>query len=142
MTTEEETIGVLCVDDNPHVADALRLKLSRTELFRWTGWLPSADSLVEEAKRTCPALVLLDVDMPGRDPFDAAAELVEVCPETRIVVFSGHVRQELIDKALDAGVWGYVSKNDGEEELLKVLRLVAGGEVGFSPEVRQICDLL
>lgn len=140
MQLAEKKIGVLCVDDNPHVAEALKLKLGRAGSFRWMGWLADADRMVETARSICPKIVILDVDMPGQDPFEATAELNQVCPDTRVVFFSGHVRADFIDRALDAGAWGYASKNDGEEELLAVLRAVAGGEMAFSPEARSTYD--
>jgi len=140
MVAESEAIGVLCVDDNSNVADALKLKLSRLPPFRWKGWLPAADALVETAIRECPDVILLDLDMPGRDPFLAMAEVVDRCTDSRVVVFSGHVRMDLIDKAMQSGAWGYASKNDGEDELIHVMRAVAAGDVAFSSEVRATYD--
>jgi two-component system response regulator DesR len=136
MMTYRDKVGVLCVDDNAHVADALRIKFGRDERFDWKGWLPSADELVEVAIRECPAVVLLDVDMPGKDPFDATAGLVERCPESRVLFFSGHVRPELIDRAIEAGAWGYVSKSDGEGALMDAACRVAAGEFVLGSEVR------
>ena len=131
-------MSVLCVDDNAAVAEALEVKVGRTEGFEWKGALPRADDLVAVCLRERPMLVLLDVDMPGRDPFEALAELVEKCPETRVVMFSGHVRRDLVTRAVDAGAWGYVSKNDGEEELVAALRRVAAGELALSPEAKRM----
>lgn len=129
-------VSVLCVDDNLLVADALRLKLDRAGGFEWRGWLPSADALLSTVKQVAPRLIILDIDMPGRSPFEALAELVKHFPDTRPVIFSGHVRYELIDRAMNAGAWGYVSKNDGEDALVKALRDVAADELGISHEVR------
>ncbi len=140
MPRDHRTVGVLCVDDNSHVADALKLKLSRLPPFVWRGWLPNASLLVETAMNVCPEVILLDLDMPGRDPFAALAELVERCADSRVVVFSGHVEPELIDRALQAGAWGYASKNDGEEALIKVMKAVVDSQVAFSPEVRATYD--
>lgn len=137
-----DRVSVLCVDDNAEVAEAIRIKLSRLQGFAWTGWLPKADQLVEYAKQIRPQLILLDVDMPGLDPFAALAELSKHCPESRVLVFSGHVRGDLIERALDTGAWGYVSKNDGEDELLEALNRVAGGDFALSPEVRRVYDSL
>jgi len=132
----EGPVTVLCVDDNLHVADALRIKLEHAGGFEWKGWLPSADALVSAVRKTSPRVLILDIDMPGRSPFEALAELVELCPETRTVVFSGHVRFELINRALESGAWGYVSKNDGEDALVQALRDVASDELALSHEVR------
>lgn len=140
MSTGRENLGILCVDDNPLVADALRTKLSRIDGFTWRGWLSSADGLVERAQQDCPAIVLLDIDMPGKNPFEALEELCERCPTARVVVFSGHVRRELIERAVDAGAWGYVSKNDGENALVEVLRRVAADEFALSREARLVYD--
>lgn len=131
-------IGVMCVDDNRHLADALRLALDRDASFEWKGWLPVADALAAEVAARKPTVVLIDVDMPGVDPFAAAAEATRGVPETRMVVFSGHVRRDLIDRAVDAGAWGYVSKNDGEAAILDVIRRVAAGEFALSAEARAV----
>ena len=140
MTGHHPTISVLCVDDNEPLALALRMKFGAVGGFDWRGWLPDADNLVLRAERDNPSVVLLDIDMPGRDPFDAVAELTVRCPQTRVVVFSGHVRRELIDRALEAGVWGYVSKNDGEDILIDAVHQVMSGELALSPEVQSVCD--
>ena len=129
-------IRVLCVDDNPRVAEALKIKFSRIKGFHWRGWLPGAEGLPERAAAESPVMVLLDLDMPGPDPFDALAEISEKSEDVKVVVFSGHVRKELIERALDAGAWGYVSKNDGEQALIDALRTVAAGEVAMSPEIQ------
>jgi CheY-like chemotaxis protein len=133
-------VGVLCVDDNVQVAEALQVSLFLAGGFIWKGWLPSADGLVETVERERPDILILDVDMPGRHPFDALRELVERCPDVRTVMFSGHVRRELIEQAFDAGAWGYVSKSDGEQSLLRAVRQIAAGELALSPEARAAYD--
>lgn len=136
-TSAGKTPTVLCVDDNEAVAEALRVKLTRRKEFAWTGTLPAADQLVKVCQRDCPDLVVLDADMPGKDPFEALAELTEQCPGTRVVMFSGHVRRDFISRSMEAGAWGYVSKNDGEEALLDALRKVMAGSIAFSPEAKR-----
>lgn len=133
-------VSVLCVDDNEQLAQALRVKFARSREFEWKGWISTADHLVEAARLNQPDVVLLDLDMPGRDPLAAAAELAATCPGARVVIFSGHVRLPLIDRAMEAGAWGYAAKSDGEEALLEVMRSVAAGHVAFSPEVRAAYD--
>lgn len=140
MTAPASDIGVLCVDDNTHVAHALRVKFILAGGLAWKGWLHDAASVVEVVRRECPDIVIFDIDMPGRNPFEAMAELMGHCPDVRAIVFSGHVRRDLIDRALDAGAWAYVSKNDGEDLLVQAIRDVADGNFVLSPEVRAVCD--
>lgn len=133
-------LSVLCVDDNVHVADALKLKLGQIGGFEWKGWLSCADALLAEVSRLKPSILILDLDMPHRNPFEALTELSAQRPDVRAVVFSGHVSFELINKALEAGAWGYVSKNDGDEALIKALHAVASDELAFSAEVQLVYD--
>lgn len=132
-----EPIAVLCVDDNEHIREALRLWLARERRYRWAGSLDSADDLAQRVQDG-PSIVLLDIDMPGRSAFDALAELSTRKPEARVIIFSGHVRLELIDRAIEAGAWGYVSKNDGEQALFGAMDRVASDEIVFSAEARAL----
>jgi DNA-binding NarL/FixJ family response regulator len=124
-------VRVLCVDDNPSVCEALRLTLSRTEGLDCVGVMGSADGLPEAAQRERPRVVVMDLDMPGPEPFAMIRELRERCPTARVVVFTGHVRDDLIDKAFDAGVWGYVAKDGPVGNIVSAIRQVADGKVAL-----------
>jgi len=134
----EEQISVLAVDDNEQVLQAVRLKLGLAGGFEWRGSLSSADALPEKVAELRPNVILLDIDMPGRDPFDALAASSEQSPDSRVLVFSGHVTKQLVDKAIEAGSWGYVSKSDGENSLIAAIKAVAAGSFVLSDEVRAV----
>ena len=129
-------LKIFCVDDNPLVAEALGLHLRSSEDLVLHGTAPDADAFLEAVRGNCPDVVLLDIDMPGKDPFQAIMELEHVCQRCRVVMYSGHLRQDLLDRALDAGAWGYVAKSDGIEELMQAIRDTASGNMGFSRSVR------
>ncbi|MDX2114857.1 MAG: response regulator transcription factor [Planctomycetota bacterium] len=122
------------MDDNELVGEAVRTLMLSSERFVPVGHLTSADSLAEEVGRLKPALVVLDIDMPGRDPLEALSEISRAFPETRTVVFSGHARADLVERAVMCGAWGYVSKRDGERHLMEALEQVMKGEFALSPE--------
>lgn len=134
----EKPIRVLCVDDNHLVADALHLKLRLEGNFEWGGWVREAEPMLQAARRCRAEVVLLDIDMPGRDVFEALRELVQGLPEARVLVFSGHVRPDFVERAIENGAWGYISKNDGEQSLIDGIRAVARGEFVLSPSVQEI----
>jgi two-component system NarL family response regulator len=133
-------VSVLCVDDNPEIGGAIRLKLRSAGGFEWKGQLFSADSLEDQVAQLGPDVVLLDIDMPGADPFAAIAHLTKSHPQVRVVVLSGHVRRELIDQAFAAGAWGYLSKNESADTIIDGVRRVAGGEFVMSSEVETLLD--
>ncbi|MBF0372035.1 MAG: response regulator transcription factor [Alphaproteobacteria bacterium] len=128
-------IGVLCVDDNPMIADALSARLALEPDMALVGRLSDASTLLDTVGRVNPDIVLLDVDMPGRDPFDAVDELRTREPMVRVVMFSGHLRGELVDRAVEAGAWGYVSKNEGTEAIIDAIRRAAAGEFVMVPDI-------
>ena len=80
---EERPIRVLCVDDNPEVIEAIRLRLEHEPRYAWAGSLATADRLMEVARARRPDIILLDVDMPGRDPFETVLELAAHDAELR-----------------------------------------------------------
>jgi two-component system, NarL family, response regulator DesR len=127
-------IRVLCVDDNNLLGEALGINLHLTGGFRWLGSLENADDLVRVAQRCKPDVVLLDIDMPGKDPFEALEELHKAVPKARVLMLSGLVRSDLIQRSIDAGAWGYLSKNDAVEVIAAIER-VAHGEFVMGPEV-------
>jgi DNA-binding NarL/FixJ family response regulator len=141
MEDRERAIRLLCVDDNPRIVDALRLLLSHSPGYEWTGSIASADDLLDVARARQPDVIVLDVDMPGRDPFEVVSDLATHCPEQRVIMLSGHVRKELVSRAISVGAWGYVAKADGERAMLEAIGRVAEGEVVLSPEVQSCLAL-
>jgi DNA-binding NarL/FixJ family response regulator len=128
-------IKVLCVDDNEFVGEALQIKLALAGGFEWLGRLADASSLVHEAQRMCPHVVLLDIDMPGPDPFEVLKELTRVCPNVRAIMFTGHLRPALFDRAVEAGAWGYLTKSEGTRSLLWAIEQVAEGQFVMGADV-------
>jgi len=126
---------VLCVDDNKLLADALRAKAQRIDDLEWLGAFHEADDLLNRIFRIAPHVVLMDVDMPGVDTFRIVEELAAKEPKIRAVMLSGYVTQQYIDRALDAGAWGYLSKNDDVSELIAGMRKVHAGDIAFSRDV-------
>lgn len=136
-----DQISVLCVDDNAQISEVIRVKIRLSSGLQWAGSLDNATDLIRRVRESCPDVVLLDVDLPGADPFEAVEELAEHCPHVRVIMFSGHVRRELVDRAVASGAWGYVSKNDDADELVSAIRGVVRGDFVLSPEAQAACDL-
>lgn len=124
-------IRVLCVDDNAKLAAAWDMLVRMQPDMELAGVLESADTLVARALELRPDVVLLDLTMDGRDPLDAAAELRRTLPSARVLIYSGYSEQALIDRAMDAGAWGFVCKDDEPDRILAAIRAVARGETAL-----------
>lgn len=136
MPVETQPITVVCVDDNQNVLDALAIRLRLEPDVSLLNLLTAADGLLACVDQLKPRVVILDIDMPGLSPFDVIIALASEHGNTRVVVFSGDVTPSTIDRAVESGAWGYVSKTDGEDVLLAAIRSVALGHFVLSPEAR------
>ncbi len=132
-------IRILCVDDHTFLIDGLRAKFDMERDLECVAALPNAEGLVAEAKRLKPDIVLLDIEMPGPDPFESADDLRRQCPDVRTIFLSAYVRDHYITAAVKAGAWGYFSKSEDADTLVEGIRKVAAGDFAFSPKVQERC---
>ncbi len=88
----QSPIRILCVDDNRLMAEALQRRLALESRIAWAGWVEHAAELSGAIRDGKPDVVMLDIDMPGRDSFDVLRELAENFPGVKVIMFSGHVR--------------------------------------------------
>ena len=130
-----DCVRVLCVDDNDLVLQALTMRLRREPTLTVVGALAQADELPETALEKEADIVLLDVDMPGRDAFEAMADLANRRPEIRTIIVSGYVRADLVDRAIANGAWGYLNKTAGVSAIIDAIHRVRAGEFAFGPDL-------
>ncbi|MEA2524574.1 MAG: two-component system, response regulator PdtaR [Thermomicrobiales bacterium] len=76
---------------------------------------------VELARSTRPALILMDVRMPRLDGIEAARRILAERP-IPIVMLTAHGEDEIVSRAVDAGVFGYLVKPFREQDLLPAIR--------------------
>lgn len=134
------TTRVLCVDDHAFLVDGLKSKFELVEDLEFVGSLSSADRLIHEAGRVRPDVILLDIEMPGADPFDAVGEIHRLYPDIKCIFLSAFVRDHYISAAVKAGAWGYFCKSDEADVIVDGIRKVMRGEFAFSPKVQERCQ--
>jgi DNA-binding NarL/FixJ family response regulator len=124
-----EPIKVLCVDDSPDIASLLHAFIEAEPGLESAGCVSDAGQLLAEVKRSRPDIVILDLSMPGHDPLVILEEINREYPDTRTIVYSGYDDPENVNRAVDAGAWGYLSKDRDMAELVDAIRRVARGEL-------------
>lgn len=129
------TIRVLCVDDHAFLVEGLRARLAVEDDMEFVGHLPSAIDLGERVAQSKADIVLLDIEMPGPDAFEAIGDLRRRFPEVRTILLSAHIRDQYVDRAYRSGAWGYLSKGDSPDSVIDGIRRVTRGELAFSAEV-------
>ncbi len=107
---------VLLADDQAKVRSALRLLLEQEPGLSVVGEAVEAGDLLVQVKATCPDLLLLDWELPGRPMTEVLSTLRRLCPHLTVIALSG--RPEARRLALEAGVDAFISKGDPPERLL------------------------
>lgn len=138
----KKQIRILCVDDHAFLVEGLHARFELEPDFECVGRLATADDLTAEVKRTNANIVLLDIEMPGPDPFDALAELRRCNENVRTIILSAYIRDHYIDSAYKSGAWGYFCKSDEMNAIVDGIRKVAGGEFALGPKVQERCQPL
>jgi DNA-binding NarL/FixJ family response regulator len=130
-------IRVLCVDDHELLSEGMAGRMALEKDMQCVGRLTQADDLVREAKATNAKVVLLDLEMPGRDPLEALADLMKAMPEIKVLILSAHMKDSLIDMAVQRGAAGYFLKSDSPTTILKGIRDIVANKPAFSALVEE-----
>jgi two-component system response regulator NreC len=120
-------ISVLLVDDHAVVRTGLRLLLDAQDDIETVGEAGSSAEAVRLARSLKPDVVLMDVVMPGGSGLDATPEVLEVSPESKVLVLSMQDDPSYVRQAFAAGAQGYVLKEAADSEVVQAVREVAGG---------------
>jgi len=83
---------------------------------------------LREVRTAKPDLAIVDLSMPLLNGLEAIARIAQISPETRVVVLSMFDDDEYVQRAQDAGAWGYVVKDEASARLIDVIERVAAGE--------------
>jgi two-component system response regulator NreC len=90
---------------------------------------------VEQAAKTQPDVVVMDVSMPELNGIEATRRIAEASPRTRVLALSMHRDSVYVREILRAGARGYLLKDASEQDLVAAVRAVARGEGYLSPAV-------
>jgi len=131
-------IKVILVDNHPLVLDGLKALLETYSHIQVVGTAVNAPSGVEEARRTLPQVVLMDINMPQMNGIEAIDLFRSAVPETRILMLSMHDNREYISASVLRGAAGYILKDVPTEEIVAAIDTVAGGGTYFSSGVSDV----
>jgi len=128
-------ITVVVVDDQELMRMGLNMVLEAQDDIEVVGEASDGAGAVEAVARLEPAVVLMDVRMPGVDGVAATRTITESGSDAKVLVMTTFDLDEHVLGALRAGASGFLLKDTPPEDLVSAIRSVAAGDAVVSPKV-------
>ena len=130
MTTK--VIKVVLVDKHQMVRAGLRHLIEQQPHMQVVAESNDSRSALEQVKEHVPDLVLLDI--PDENRLNAVRQILANYPGTKVIALSSDPAPALIEDALEAGVSGYVLKENAFEEVIRAIQAAMAGKLYLCPE--------
>jgi len=129
MEIQGTKIRVMLADDHGILREGVRAILQRDEELDVVAEAGESREVVDLVTTVKPDVLILDLVMPGLEGLEVFRLVRERAPETKILVFSGYMSDELIVQCLQAGAKGYLSKTAKTSDLVSAIKVVNSGGV-------------
>ncbi|MGH8764931.1 MAG: LuxR C-terminal-related transcriptional regulator [Burkholderiales bacterium] len=116
---------MLLADDHGIVRDGLRCLLDNADDIKVVAAIATIGEAVREIERLAPRVAVLKFEMNG---VDATRLVVEKAPQLGVIVLADHGSPRVLQRVLEAGALGYLTRESSGEELFKAIREVAAGK--------------
>lgn len=128
-------ITVSIVEDNEQLRGTLARVLNRAEGFRCVGQHGTAEAALEGVPKEKPAVVLMDINLPGMNGVECVRKLKPLLPQTHMIMLTVYEDTDNIFNALAAGATGYMLKRTPRDELLAAIQDVLRGGSPMSAHI-------
>ena len=128
-------IRVMVVDDHTLFRRGLIALLSRDRRLSVVADAADAGEALKRAQTIQPDVMLLDNHLPGVHGIDALPQILDACPQTKVVMLTVSEDAADLAQALARGAAGYLLKTIEGDELAEAIMRVLGGESVVSPEM-------
>jgi DNA-binding NarL/FixJ family response regulator len=130
-------VTVLLVDDHAVVREGYRRLLERHGDIVVIGEAADGAEAHMLFCRLAPQIVVMDITLPGSSGIEVMRRMLAQAAGTRVLIFSMHEDVIFVQRALQAGAFGYVTKASAPVVLVEAVHTVAGGKRYLSPDVAQ-----
>jgi DNA-binding NarL/FixJ family response regulator len=131
----KDTIKIILVDDQVLFREGLRTLLSVESEFEVVAEAENGEQAVRLATQHRPNIILMDIRMPIMDGVAATKRIMQILPDTRIIVLTTFDDDELVFDGLRAGAVGYLLKDVSSDKLFEAIRTTNRGEYFMLPSI-------
>jgi DNA-binding NarL/FixJ family response regulator len=131
-------VSLLIADDHEVVRRGIRALIQEQPGWRIAAEANDGRDAVNKANEFQPDVAILDITMPSLNGLDAARQIAELSPRTKVLILTIHESDQLSRKALDVGVRGYILKSDAAFDLITAVSSLLSNKTFFTPKVAQM----
>ncbi|MDO5484020.1 MAG: response regulator transcription factor [Desulfovibrionaceae bacterium] len=125
----QDICRILLVDDHKLLMEGVRSLLAPYPHLRVAGMAQSGSEAVPLAASLMPHIIIMDLGMPGMNGVEASRAVLQVLPEARILIYTGHEDQRFLPELVELGIMGHVRKSESPGVLLEAIDSIRAGEV-------------
>lgn len=126
-------IKLMVVEDHEVVRVGLRTLLSNFSHIEIVKEAANAEECLTMAATVNPDIILMDIRLPGMSGIDACREIKQTLPTIAVIMLTSYDSKEFVQEAMQAGANGYILKEIGTEELIRIIHSVMEGKIVFDP---------
>jgi DNA-binding NarL/FixJ family response regulator len=135
MPKKAPPLRVMLVDDHEIVRDGIRAMLDAEDDIVVTTEASTVREAVDEAARTRPDVIVMDVRLSDGSGIEATREIRAARPETKVLMLTSFADDEALFSSIMAGASGYVLKQVKSGDLLRAIRAIGAGDSLLDPSV-------
>ena len=133
-------IRILIADDHSLMRVGLKALFSHQKDMTVIGEACDGLEAVRLADSLAPDIIVMDLMMPKLDGADATRRILDVSPDSKIIILTSYGTSDDLVRAISNGVKGVMIKSDPIEEIVEAVRTVYANGESFPREVRQLVD--
>lgn len=129
---------IIIIEDNPDVRIGFELLINSSENYRVIQMYDNCEDAIREIKNLNPDIILMDIDLPNMSGIEGTAIIKSKYPNIEIIIITVFENSERVFGAMNAGASGYLTKNDGYQDMLNALDEVVKGGAPMSAKIARM----
>ncbi len=118
-------LRILIADDHEVVRRGLHALLGSQVEWEVVGEAVDGRDAVEQVNQLKPEVVIMDITMPSMSGLEATRLVMESAPETKVLIFTMHDSEQMMQTALEVGAKGYVLKSNAGTDLIAAVKALS-----------------